>query len=615
MSVSVSQAGQVLQDLFGLTDFRAHQKEVIDNVLAGRHTLALLPTGYGKSLCYQVPSQMLPGLSLVVSPLIALMRDQVVGLTARGIKSATYLNSTVSEDEQFARVDSIRKGLVKLLYVAPERFESSAFRSLLKEVEVSLLVIDEAHCISQWGHDFRPQYRSLAGHLTEFQASTVLALTATATPGVRQDIVDSLALPNMAVIVGELDRPNLHLEVVEAKNAAVKDGFLLQAIARETEPVVVYVSSRKESERVAQFLKSRGFKSGCYHAGMTGDARHRVQKQFENEDIKVIACTTAFGMGIDKGNIRRVIHYNLPSSLESYFQEAGRAGRDGKPAVCTLLFQKKDIFTQKWLLGKNYPDDNQVTDIYRLIKGAGLAGVRWQELLGSLNIEAPALNGALDHLRSIKLVDVDSRGTLYDGMPDRIDPAIDLQPLRQRKYRDQDRLEKMIGYATTRTCRRRSIIAYFGQRLSDSCTGCDICHPELFYQEPVDSGSDSSGTSGSGRGSARSGDARRSGTGSPYVLSDNSDLRRDILELVRALPGRVGRTSFAKILRGSKAKDVIEAGLDRQETYGKYAALSNDDVLGAIDGLIDEGLIRKVGSMYPKLSLSQTGKKEVSTSQ
>ncbi|MBZ0188237.1 MAG: ATP-dependent DNA helicase [Candidatus Obscuribacterales bacterium] len=601
MTVVIDDASRVLKEAFGLSEFRPKQAEVVANVLKGKHTLALLPTGYGKSLCYQVPSQLLPGMTLVVSPLIALMRDQIVGLSSRGIENATYLNSTVSDDEQYERIKAVRQGKTKLLYVAPERFDSPAFRALLKEVQISLLVIDEAHCISQWGHDFRPQYRNLAGHFSEFPDSTVLALTATATPPVREDIVKSLNLGPMSIVEGCLDRTNLHLEVVEAKNATVKDSFLLNVVAKEKEPVVVYVSSRKESERVSSFLKANGARAAFYHAGMAGDLRHRVQKKFEQEEISVICCTTAFGMGIDKSNIRRVVHYNLPASLESYFQEAGRAGRDGAPAVCTLLYMKKDIFTQKWLLGKNYPTDEQVLLIYRLVRKAGEGGIRWQEILGAANVPAPALNGALDHLKSTKLIESDRSGVLFDLMPAGRQALIDMSSLRRRRYRDQDRLEKMIGYATNQYCRRRSIITYFGQKLESNCTGCDVCYPDSLYgsQSTMDANPDSASKAKS----------------SPKATGAGVDqLRVDVLALAEALSGKVGRTTFAKILKGSKAKDIVENGFDNQSLYGKHSRFTADEVLNVIDNLIADGHVKKIGTMYPKLSLTSAGRQHLTQS-
>ena len=248
---------ETLRERFGLAEFRPKQKEVIDNVMRGKHTLALLPTGYGKSLCYQVPSQVLPGITLVVSPLIALMQDQVNGLLRRGLNNVTLLNSSIAWDERDLRMAGIRAGAYKLVYVAPERFESARFRQLLSTIDVSLLVVDQAHCISQWGHDFRPHYRNLSGHLSHVPGATILALTATATPPVQKDIVQSLALPEMHVVVGSFDRPNLRLEVRGCRNNFEKDEFLFRLLRSTSEPVIVYTSSRKETEALSQRFAAR----------------------------------------------------------------------------------------------------------------------------------------------------------------------------------------------------------------------------------------------------------------------------------------------------------------------------------------------------------------------
>lgn len=478
MSVSEFLLEAVLQDRFGLEGFRPHQKEVIERIIAKRHTLALLPTGYGKSLCYQVPSQVLPGTTIVVSPLIALMQDQVNSLFKRGIRNATYLNSSVSADELDSRIRSVKYGDIKLVYVAPERFESSRFRQLLDSLEVSLIVIDEAHCISQWGHDFRLQYRNLSNYVAKIKGTTVLALTATATPMVQRDIVQSLKLPRMEIVAGNFDRPNLTLEVRAMKSAAEKDYALMDILRQDQGASIVYTNSRKESERLTDLLQANGLSASCYHAGFNSSERHNAQRKFELGHCKTIVCTVAFGMGIDKADIRRVIHYNMPSSLESYYQEVGRAGRDGDNAICTLLHQPKDASTQRWLISRNYPEAEEVAAVFRFIKSKGIETVRTQEILDNVLVKDTALTSTLNLLKQLQMIDTTPDGTYFDRSSGHDNPAISMTYLHERRQKDHARLDQMLSYVQEAKCRRAQILNYFGQSQKGSCMSCDVCLAE-----------------------------------------------------------------------------------------------------------------------------------------
>lgn len=477
MAVSQNLVEVVLRDQFGIPEFRPKQREVIDSLLMGNHTLALLPTGYGKSLCYQVPSQVLPGVTLVISPLIALMQDQVSGLKRRGVSNATVLNSHVSQEEQNFRLAGIKAGAFKLVYVAPERFESGRFRSLLSSIDLSLVVIDEAHCISQWGHDFRPHYRSLSQHLKALPETLILALTATATLAVQEDIVNILAPGRMRTIHASFDRPNLHLEVKSVSDSAEKDRIILKTLKQQSEPLIIYTSSRKETEALAGRLKLQKIKAAHYHAGMNQDQRMRVQRNFETDAVPVIVSTVAFGMGVDKPNIRHVFHYNLPGSLEGYYQEAGRAGRDGKQATCTLLFQPKDANTQRFLMDKNFPTDQQIQSVYKYIVGHSPDGARVSQILSTMKIGDSALNSSLDLLKHLELIEQNVNGALRVRRVLGRGERIDTHYLQQRRLREAARLERMIQYGQKRVCRRLQILNYFGQGLENGCAGCDVCQP------------------------------------------------------------------------------------------------------------------------------------------
>lgn len=581
MAVSEFLLDSVLHEKFGLKEFRPKQREVIDHVLNGKHALALLPTGYGKSLCYQVPSQILPGATIVVSPLIALMQDQLNGLARRGITNATLLNSSVSPDELDIRFGGIKAGVFKLVFVAPERFESPRFRNLLQQIDVSLLVIDEAHCISQWGHDFRPQYRNLSGYiLNHLKAASVLALTATATPQVQRDIIQSLNQPNMNVVTGSFDRPNIRFEVEAVSNAVEKDNFVFSALKSTQAPSIVYTSSRKEAEALSERMRQSGLTAACYHAGLTGDQRKRAQKLFETDKVSTIVSTVAFGMGVDKANIRRVIHYNLPGSLESYYQEAGRAGRDGDLATCTLLFQSKDVHTQRWLMDRNFPSDQQVETAYKLIASAGLQPMRISTLLDDMDIADSALNSALDLLKQLQLIDTTPDGSFMARVSD---GSIDMSSLNQRKLRHSQRLDQMIRYAQDMICRRRQILGYFGQ-IIETCSGCDVCAPGDRIRPA----------------------SKRAGQS---VLGDRktSNLAEAILQIVTELNGTVGRTTIAQILSGSANKKLKEKGLDQGPMFGRFSVFKQDQLLASIDELIMDGDLQSIPGMYPKVAITESG--------
>ncbi len=372
---TLEDARAALREHFGYPAFRPGQEAAVESVLAGKDTLVVLPTGGGKSLCYQVPALMLEKLTVVISPLISLMKDQVDALTARGLP-ATFVNSTLSSSQVSDRLARAMRGEVKLLYVAPERFDFGTTAERLRDAGVSLLAVDEAHCISEWGHDFRPSYLRISQVREKLGNPPTVALTATATPHVRTDIVAQLKLDAPTTIITGFDRTNLSYGVIPTPNDAAKDDALVHLLRTTDGLAVVYASTRKAVERIAHLLDRAKIRAAAYHAGLDDDRRHEVQDAFMTEKVRAIVATNAFGMGIDKASVRLVIHYAMPGTLEAYYQEAGRAGRDGQPAHTYLLHAFPDRFTHEFFIKGAYPDQGLVEEVYGVLqRNADASGV------------------------------------------------------------------------------------------------------------------------------------------------------------------------------------------------------------------------------------------------
>ena len=398
-AAGLDEARRVLREVFGFEAFRGRQEAAVAAALAGRDALVLMPTGGGKSLCYQVPALVKRGTAVVVSPLIALMQDQVRALAASGVPAA-FLNSSLAPEEQRAIAARLRRGELKLLYLAPERIVQPATRELLGAIELSLVAIDEAHCVSQWGHDFRHDYLALDALGEWFPGVPRMALTATATPETRREIVTRLALRDPAVLVGGFDRPNIHYTVqpkVDGRRqlAAFLDG-------RRGQAGIVYCLTRRKVEATVEFLRGRGFDALPYHAGLPAAVRAGNQARFQREDGVVVVATIAFGMGIDKPDVRFVAHLDLPKSLEAYYQETGRAGRDGEPAEAWMIYGLEDV------------------------------------------------------VRLRQRVDASSADEAY-------------------KRNERSKLDALLGWCEVTTCRRRPLLAYFGEQREDDCGRCDVC--------------------------------------------------------------------------------------------------------------------------------------------
>jgi ATP-dependent DNA helicase RecQ len=355
----------VLQKYFNYQTFRSGQKEIIDAVLSGKDTLAIMPTGSGKSLCYQIPSLILPGVTLVISPLIALMKDQVDALTKLKIPAA-FLNSTLSYNETTKRISEIRQGKYCILYVAPERFQAASFMKLINQIKIPLLAVDEAHCISQWGHDFRPSYMRIKNIIEQIGKPPVIALTATATKPVQQDIVKQLNLRSANIFISGFDRPNLIYFALQL-NEDQKKREIIRILSSIKGSGIVYVSTQKAVSEVKAILNGSNLPAIGYHGGMEKKERNFAQNQWLSGKIPIIVATNAFGMGIDKYDVRFVLHYNIPASVEAYYQEAGRAGRDGKTSYCPLFLSHKDHRIQEYLIDNTFPPRKILQNVYEYL--------------------------------------------------------------------------------------------------------------------------------------------------------------------------------------------------------------------------------------------------------
>lgn len=468
-----------LRETFGITRLHDGQHEVISRVLGGEDTLAIMPTGAGKSLCYQLPALHLPGTTVVVSPLIALMKDQADKLDKAGV-AVEQLNSALRKRDQDASMQRIAGAEAAIVFTTPERLTDSTFIDTLRGQRISLLVVDEAHCISQWGHDFRPAYLEIANALQALGEPPVLALTATAIADVIEDIRQQLGRPRMHVVNTGIYRPNLRFQVAQSTREEQKFDQLREALGRSRGCGIVYTATVKACEEVHDRLRAAGESVTRYHGKLPAAERHANQDRFMAGEDRVMVATNAFGMGIDKADVRFVIHYQMPGNLESYYQEAGRAGRDGQPADCVLLFYRKDKQVQQFFLAKRYPSADDLQAVHAVLSAAGVP-LKQEAIAGTLNgITENRISVALNLLHDGGIATM-NRSRAW-SLKSEADASLErLQTLasayEEKAERDQEALERIVFYAQTGFCRWRVLLEYFDEPTMEGerCGRCDNC--------------------------------------------------------------------------------------------------------------------------------------------
>jgi ATP-dependent DNA helicase RecQ len=473
----VRQVLEIARERFGYEALRPGQEETILAILDERDTLAVMPTGYGKSAIYQIAAVLLSGPTVVISPLIALQRDQVATIEEQQIGGATLVNSTVRTTHRREAFTNLQEGHLEFLFLAPEQFNQEETLDRLRAAKPSLFVVDEAHCISEWGHDFRPEYLRLGAVIEELGHPTVLALTATASSPVRDEIVTRLGMRHPRIMVRGFDRPNIWLGVEVFESELTKKHAFLDRVREADKPGIIYVATRKHAEELAEALSGYGVKAVFYHAGMSAGERERVQEAFLSDEEEVIVATAAFGMGIDKANVRFVFHYDISSSIDAYYQEIGRAGRDGQQAKALLFYRPEDLGIRRFFASGGQVDAVQVAQVAEALQAYGVP-LDPQELREEVDLSQAKLTTALSGLEEIGAIEILPTGEAAPSEhPPDLHAAAEAAARLQERHRCYElwRIELMRGYAEGRDCRRRYLLTYFGEEMDKPCEFCDTC--------------------------------------------------------------------------------------------------------------------------------------------
>ncbi|WP_372371262.1 RecQ family ATP-dependent DNA helicase [Candidatus Uabimicrobium sp. HlEnr_7] len=577
---TITQALEILKIKFGYNDFLPGQKVVMEDVLSRKDVVTIMPTGAGKSMLYQLPAIIFPGTVIVISPLISLMKDQVDSLLQLGIK-ATYINSSLNATERHNKVQAMQLGHYDIVYVSAERLQHQGFQEALRSTNIAMLAIDEAHCISQWGHDFRPDYLKIKDIREHLNFPQTIALTATATQIVREEIASRLDLNTWADHVAGFDRNNLYFSVAFSPSKKAKIDSIYDIFQEKGAAGIVYASTRKNVEYVCNELSALGINVQKYHAGLADNIRETIQNDFMEDKIDLIVATNAFGMGIDKSNIRFVVHFDIPGDMESYYQEVGRAGRDRKPASCYLLFNYADTRIPRFFIEEAHPTIQFVHTVWSFIQNEQVV-----PSIDSITSQCKAsshmtVRYTLGFFERAGLVAKANPGDFYVLTPSKegfqiLENIINNDA--KRKEHDEQKLNNMIKYAYHKGCRRLWILDYFGDSSTkESCNACDNCNMEVTLNE---------------------------------VVGDDLINIQKALSAVARLNGRLGKVRIAQLLVGSKSKDILSLNITDIPTYGALKKYSQTYVCEFLDKLIEMGYIqvRLKDGRYPLLSLTEGGR-------
>jgi ATP-dependent DNA helicase RecQ len=590
-----------LRELFGFPGFRPGQREAVDAAVAGRDVLVVMPTGSGKSLCYQLPALMRADLTLVVSPLVSLMQDQVEAVERVAPERVALVNAQRDAAQNRRAVERAAAGDLRLLYVAPERFASPGFLERIRHARIGLFVVDEAHCVSQWGHDFRPDYFRLADAARWLGARAILASTATATPQVAADVEARLGLDDPVRVATGFDRPNLSFAVVPCANKPAAHRGIAAALAEPGAlPAIVYAGTRADCERLAARLGTDlGVDAIVYHAGLPREARAEAQRRFMAGEAPVVVATNAFGMGVDKADVRTVCHESVPSSIEAYYQEAGRAGRDGRPARCLLFATGRDKGLHVFFIERSTIGEEALKAVARRIVGAAEANEgRYDLPLQGMGQDEEVARAIVGHLARAGVVQ--PAPSPPDRVAGRLAGPWDARALavcrtsaqegtrvRWRQYR------AVWAWVEGGRCRREGILRHFGDQAAPAPEGpcCDVCDPGLAPALPA---------ADPARAAARRPAqlAHR-----PVAAGEVGALDEAILDVVASAEPGVGRTRAVEILRGGRSKVVVKHSYDGLPHYGAWSHLGAATVLERVDALLRAGTLRSTGGRYPKLEV------------